>query len=214
MHRAIVSYASGMANIVLFHSVLGIRQGVLDAATQLQAMGHAVTVPNLYEDGVVFDDYEKASKYVESIGGYPTLLDRTREAARHLPAEVVYAGFSNGGGSAEYLAATRPGALAAVLFAAAIPLAMFAPFHATPIEGWPPGVPVQVHYAVGDPYRDQGGIDGLERDVLAAKAAFELHEYPGSGHLFTDDTLTAEYDAASTALLWERVEAFLAALPA
>ena len=198
-----------MAQIVLFHSVLGVRQGVLDAASKLESMGHAVTVPNLYDAGVVFDDYEKASKHVESIGGVPALLERTREAARFLPQELVYAGFSNGGLSAQYLAATRPGALAAVLFAAGAPLEAFADVGA-PIEAWPAGVPVQVHYTVGDPFRDP--VEPLQASVEAAGGTFELHEYAGDGHLFTDRTLPREYDEASTELLWQRVEAFLANL--
>jgi dienelactone hydrolase len=202
-----------MANIVVFHSVLGVRQGVLDAAAQFEAMGHSVTVPNLYEEGVVFDDYQKASAYVESIGGYPALLERTREAARFLPEKTAYAGFSNGGGSAEYLAATRPGALAAVLFAAAIPLEMFGEIPGYTVEAWPAGVPVQVHYTKDDPFREeQALLDRFEASVRASGSAYEFHEYPGAGHLFTDQTLPNEYDAVSTALLWERVGAFLAAI--
>ena len=197
-----------MAHIVLFHSVLGVRQGVLDAASQLEAMGHTVTVPNLYDDTLVFDDYEPAMKHVQSIG-YPALLDRTRDAAHHLPADVVYAGFSNGGASAEYLAVTRPGALACILFSAAVPLEAYAQIGAADVERWPASVPVQVHYAASDPFREQEEIDGLARDVAASGARFEFHEYPGSGHLFTDASLTAEYDAASTSLLWDRVRAFL-----
>ena len=201
-----------MAQIVLFHSVLGVRQGVLDAAAQLESKGHAVTVPNLYGEGVVFDDYEEASKYVESIGSYPALLERTREAARFLPESMVYAGFSNGGASAEYLAATRPGALGAILFAAALPLAMYGQIEGYGVDGWPADVPVQVHYTADDPFREQEMLDGFAREVMAAGAPFSLHEYPGAGHLFTDATLPAEYDAGSTRLLWERVEAFLDAL--
>ena len=87
-----------MAEVVLFHSVLGVRQGVLDAAAIMGEAGHSVHVPNLYEPGVIFDDYDPAIAHVEAIGGYQTLMRRSLEAVRDLPGAVVYAGFSNGGG--------------------------------------------------------------------------------------------------------------------
>jgi len=198
-----------MAQIMLFHSVLGVRQGVLDAASQLQAMGHTVTVPNLYAEGVVFNDYEEAMKHVETSIGYAALIDRTREAARFLPQEMVYAGFSNGGVSAEYLAATRPGAQALILFASGMPLALYGQVEGADVGAWPGSIPVQVHYTIDDPFRDGDEVAGFERDVLAAGAPFTLHDYPGGGHLFTDPTLPKEYDEAATELLWRRVEAFL-----
>ncbi|MDB5057961.1 MAG: hypothetical protein JWO59_1433, partial [Chloroflexi bacterium] len=37
-----------MADIVLFHSVLGPRAGVTDAADRLRAAGHTVHTPDLY----------------------------------------------------------------------------------------------------------------------------------------------------------------------
>jgi dienelactone hydrolase len=201
-----------MAEIVLFHSVLGIRQGVLDAASRLEAMGHAVHVPDLYGNRLTFDEYEPAMQYVEGIG-YPELMERTRQAARSLPDEVVYAGFSNGGASAEYLAATRPGARGLVLFAAGMPTAVYAQVEGAAIAGgWPASVPVQVHYMVDDPFRQQDELAAFEREVTAAGAPFTLHQYPGGGHLFTDRSLPKEYDEAATRLVWERVESLLADL--
>ena len=197
-----------MAEVVLFHSVLGIRQGVTDAAARMEAEGHTVHTPNLYDDGVVFDDYEQASAYVESIGSYQELMRRTLDRVHDLPAGVVYAGFSNGGGSAEYLATARPGARAALLFAAANSLKWFAAPGAAP-PSWPPNVPVQVHYTVADPFREQDELDAFAAEVRASGAEFSFYEYPGSGHLFTDETLPREYDEASTVLLWQRVLAFL-----
>ena len=71
---------------------------------------------------------------------------------------------------------------------------------------------MQVHYTIDDPFRDEEELAGFQRDVTAAGAPFTLHEYSGSGHLFTDRTLPNEYDESATKLLWERVEAFLADL--
>jgi len=47
-----------MADIALFHSALGVRPGVLDAADRLRAEDHKVVVVDQY-DGRVFDDYNE-----------------------------------------------------------------------------------------------------------------------------------------------------------
>jgi dienelactone hydrolase len=187
--------------IVLFHSVLGLRPGVLRWAERLRVEGHVVHTPDLYE-GVVFDDYEAGFRKVEAIGGIAALMERTHAAVAHLPEDVVYAGFSNGGGSAQLLALTRPGARGAVLMHAALPVEAFG------VEAWPAGVPVQVHYAEHDPFREQEALDALAGVARASGAPFEAWDYPGDGHLFADPELP-EYDAANAELMFGRVLDFL-----
>jgi dienelactone hydrolase len=46
--------------------------------------------------------------------------------------------------------------------------------------------------------------------VTEAGGTLEVFDYPGSGHLFTDPSLPAEYDGAATELLWTRVLPFVA----
>jgi dienelactone hydrolase len=187
--------------VVLFHSVLGLRPGVVEWAERLRRAGHVVHTPDLYE-GEVFDDMESAFRKVESLGGIPALIERTQVAAAALPQDVVYAGFSNGGGSAQLLALTRPGARGAVLMHAALPLDAF------DMDTWPADVPVQLHYAEHDPFRDSSAIDSLAGAVRAAGAAFEAWDYPGAGHLFADPGL-ADFDASSAEAMFQRVQAFL-----
>jgi dienelactone hydrolase len=194
-----------MADIVLFHSVLGPRAGVTDAADRLRAAGHTVHTPDLYRGEARFDEYDQAIAYQDSIG-YQELLQRAAADVAQLPSRLVYMGFSAGGAPAEWLAATRSGALACILLHAALPLRVMG------LETWPASVPVQVHFMRGDPFRDQAEIDGMEADVRAAGAPFELFEYAGAGHLFTDPSLPAEYDRAAAETLWGRVLALLAAI--
>ena len=194
-----------MAEIVLFHSVLGPRAGVTDAADRLRAAGHTVYTPDLYRGEARFDAYEPAMAYQDGIG-FRELLRRAATDVASLPSRLVYMGFSAGGVPAEWLAATRPGALACVLLHAALPLRFI------DVETWPVTVPVQVHFMRDDPFRDQAEIDGMEEDMRAAGAHFELFEYAGSGHLFTDPSLPAEYDRAATETLWSRVLALLSGL--
>jgi dienelactone hydrolase len=190
-----------MGQIALFHSVLGVRPGVVDAAQRLRAAGHEVLVVDQYE-GRVFDSYEEAGAFAEAIG-YGDLMGRAAAAVEGLPEGFVAAGFSNGGGMAEYVATVR--AVSGVLMlSGALPLAMLG------AEAWPAGVPAQVHYAVDDPFRRQEWIDAVVADVRAASASAETFDYPGAGHLFTDASLPAEYDAGASERLWQRALAFCA----
>jgi dienelactone hydrolase len=188
-----------MTSIALFHSVLGVRQGILETAAGLRADGHEVLVVDQF-DGRVFDDYEEAGRHTDDIG-FPELMRRALKAVEGLPDGFVAAGFSNGAGMAEYVATQRSCA-GALLLSGALPPAMLG------ATGWPAHTPVQLHYSIGDPARHQEWIDALAADVRASGAGFEQFDYPGAGHLFTDPSLPDEYDARSAALLRERALAF------
>ena len=109
-----------MAEVVLFHSVLGLRPGVIAAADRLRAAGHTVHTPDYY-DGEVFDDLEDGSRKEDALG-YQEIARRAREAVAGLPAGLIFAGFSLGAVHAEVLAASRAGALGAVLMHGAVPV--------------------------------------------------------------------------------------------
>jgi dienelactone hydrolase len=188
-----------MACVALFHSALGVRPGIVDAAEHLRRAGHEVLVVDQYE-GVVFDSYEEAGAFVQEMG-FPELMRRAVAAVEGLDDGFVSAGFSNGGGMAEHVAMVRPVG-GVLMLSGALPLAMLG------VEAWPEGVPGQIHYALDDPLRYQSWIDALVERVRAAPADLEVFDYEGDGHLFTDPSLPAEYDAAAAALLWERVVAF------
>jgi dienelactone hydrolase len=190
-----------MADIALFHSVLGLRPGVQDAAARLRAAGHTVATVDQY-DGRVFDDYDEAAGFTATIG-YPALMQRALEGVEGLPDGFVAIGFSNGGGMAEYVATQRRVG-GVVLASGTLPLAMIE------VHAWPADTPVQIHYAVDDPNRRQEWIDSLVASVEAAGAPVEAFDYPGRGHLFTDASLPEEYDRSAAELLWKRVLAFCA----
>jgi len=189
-----------MANIALFHSVLGMRPGVLDAAERLRGQGHEVLAVDQY-DGRVFDDYDEAGAFVEQIGSFPKLMAAAVDAVQALPDGFLCIGFSNGGGMAEWVATQRPVA-GVVLCSAALPLEMLG------VEAWPAGVPAQIHYTVDDPFRQDEWVQTLAGSVAAAGGPVERFDYPGAGHLFTDASLPGEYDRESAELLWQRVYAF------
>lgn len=190
------------AELVLFHSALGLRPAVLEWADRLRAAGYIVHTPDLY-GGPVFDTVEEGLQAMEALGGIEGLIERSHAAVADLPDDLVYAGFSNGGGSAELLALTRPGARGAILMHAALPVEAFG------ADAWPAGVPVQVHYAEGDPYREPEAVESLRRAVEAAGARCEVWDYPGHGHLFADPRLPDHHPEAAERM-FERVRDFLA----
>ena len=193
-----------MAEVVLFHSALGLRPGVTAAADMLRAAGHTVHTPDYY-DGEVFEGLDEGRRKRDELG-VAEIVRRAEEAVAGLPAGLVFAGFSLGNDPAELLAATTPGARGAVLIHGAVPVEAFSEFG---VERWPAGVPVQVHYAAEDPWVEaEEEVAPLGDAVRGAGAAFEKHTYPGSGHLFTDPDLH-EYDPASSEAMWRRVLAFL-----
>lgn len=194
-----------MAEMVLFHSVLGLRPGVIAAAERLRAAGHTVHTPDYY-DGEVFDDLEDGARKREALG-YQEIARRAMASLAGLPAGLVFAEFSMGTVPAELLAASRSGALGAVLMHGAVPVEGLSDFFG--VDRWPEGVPVQVHYAAEDPWVEaEEEVTPFGNEVRGAGADFEEHIYPGSGHLFADPDLP-EYDLESSEEMWERVIAFL-----
>ncbi len=196
-----------MTLIALFHSVLGVKPGVLAAAEVFRDAGHRVRVVDQY-DGRVFDDYAQAGRFAESIG-YPALMAAAVDAVADESAPLVAVGFSNGGGMAEFLACSRGGSAGGVLgtvqFSGALPLAEL---H---LETWPAATPVQLHYSVGDPFRRDEWIDAFLADVGASgSTAEQFLDYPGDGHLFTDSSLADEFDPLSTSLAFDRALSFVA----
>ncbi len=196
-----------MAEIVLFHSALGLRLGVIEAADQFRGAGHTVHTPDLYGGAATFESTAQSMAYVQELG-IPTLAARSAAAVEPLTGDIVYAGFSLGATFAARLAATRPGARGALLF------------HGAPspdrlrIQTWPAGVPVQIHFAIADPWRDDGAIAGLASLVRSSGAECTVFDYPGSAHLFSDPGLPAEYDPESAGLLRKRALGMLAGLDA
>ena len=188
-----------MTDVALFHSSLGVRPGITDAAVRLRAAGHRVLVVDQYE-GQVFDDYDQADRLVEHLG-FPELMHRAVQAVQDLADGFVAAGFSNGGGMAEYVATQRP-CSGVLMISGALPVRMLG------VDAWPAGLPAQIHYTRDDPRRRQEWLDALLAEINSAGARVATFDYPGNGHLFTDPSLAVDYDEKATALLWDRAATF------
>jgi len=189
-----------VTQIALFHSPLGVSPGVEEAADRLRKAGQDVLLVDQYE-GRVFDDYEEADSFVQSIGSYPELMRRAAAGVDTLPDGFVAAGFSNGGGMSEYIATQRRVA-GVLMLSGALPIEMLG------VGAWPTDVPAQIHYTVRDPFRRQEWVDAVASAVRRAGAELEVFNYPGDGHLFTDPSLPQEYQPDDAETLWQRVLAF------
>lgn len=96
-----------MTTVALFHSVLGVRRGVLDAADRLRGEGHEILLVDLY-DGRTFDDYPPAMTFAHEEIGMAALTGASLRAVAELPDGFVNAGFSLGCVMAAYVATKRP----------------------------------------------------------------------------------------------------------
>lgn len=192
-----------MTTVVLFHSVLGMRRGMFDAADRLRAEGHDVLLPDLFE-GRVFEEYEPAMTWADSLG-IEALYARALTAVADLPDRFVVGGFSMGSNVAGYVATRRP--VSGVLQLSGLNLLEWFGPDAT----WPAGVSSQGHQTLHDPFREDEIAAQAVADVTAAGGRLELYDYPGSGHLFTDPSRPGEYDAEASELAWSRVLPFVRA---
>ncbi len=190
-----------MAEILLFHHVLGRTPGMEALAERFRVDDDVVHLPDLY-DGHVFTDREEGSAYAREVG-FDTIIERGRLAAEALPRALVYAGVSLGVMPAQLLTQTRLGARGAFLISAAVPPSEFdAP--------WPEHVPLQMHAMEDDPLMAEGDLEAA-RGIVETVPGAELFLYHGSTHLFTERGST-DYDLEATDLLAERAMAFFAGL--
>ena len=187
-----------MAEVVLFHHIQGLTDGVRAFAEELRAGGHVVHTPDLF-DGERPASILDALTYVQTVGD-DELVKRASQAVSGLPESLVYAGISFGVAHAQRIAQTRPGARGALFYESCLPIT-----GKWGLGPWPAGVPVQIHGMDADPYF------ALEGDIDAARELVKtvgpdlgtLYVYPGDQHLFTDSSLPS-YDPAATALVIQR----------
>ena len=192
-----------MAEVVLFHHVLGLTDGVRAFAAELGKGGHTVHTPDLF-DGERPATIDDGIALVQRIGD-EELDRRTSATLAGLPSSLVYGGFSFGGATAQGLAQTMPGARGALLYESCVSLTEDWSFGL-----WPDGVPVQIHGMDHDPYfADEGDLEAAgELVAIVGPKLAELFTYPGDKHLFTDSSLPS-YDPAATALVIRRSVEFL-----
>jgi dienelactone hydrolase len=195
-----------MTEVVLFHHVQGLTDGVRAFADELRAGGHTVHTPDLF-DGAQPGSIDDGLALIKQIGGQ-VLDERADQIVAARPEAVVYAGVSWGAATAQRFAQTRTGALGAILLESCLPVT-----GEWAIGPWPAGVPVQIHGMDHDPvFALDGDLDFARELVqIAGPELATLFLYPGDRHLFTDSSLPSA-DPAAIALVLQRCGEFLGRL--
>jgi dienelactone hydrolase len=186
-------------DIVLFHSVHGLRSAEIAMAGRWRAAGHSVVTPDLYQ-GRTAAKIAEGFALAETIG-WPLITARAREAVRAMPENAVLAGISMGTSVVEDLLPDRPRARGVLL------LHGVADIPATIRQG----LPVQAHVADPDEYFPPDRVAAWGRAARGSGAELTLFRYPESPHFFTDPGLPG-YDEAATGLVWQRSLDFLGGL--
>jgi dienelactone hydrolase len=188
-----------MADVLLLHSVYGLRPAVLAAADRLRDGGHRVVTPDLYA-GAVADTLEEGFALRNRIGT-AVLMARAGEALGDLPSGGVLAGMSMGGAIAQELGIADPRVSGLLLLhgVGGVPEKVTA------------GLAVQVHTMNGDEFATAEEIAEWAGAMDRLGAHHEIFRYDGGGHLYTDADLP-DYHGDSAELTWGRSLAFLASL--
>ncbi|OII63976.1 dienelactone hydrolase [Streptomyces sp. CC53] len=187
--------------IMLFHSMYGLRPAVHAAAERLRAAGHQVHVPDLFE-GQTADTAEEGLAIKDRIGWDELVRRAVRAAAPHSERGLVYAGLSLGAAFAQILATGDEKARGLLLL------------HGTYDVGEGPslaGLPVQLHLADPDAYEPDDWLNSWYLAMERAGADVEVHRYRGAGHLYTDPGLP-DHDEEAAEAAWTAALAYLETL--
>lgn len=155
-------------NIVLFHSTLGPRPAVRQAADRLRDAGHQVWTPDLFE-GRTFDTVEEGMAHQDGIGREELLKRAVLAAAPYSERGLVYAGFSLGASIAQTLALGDHRARGLLLLHGTSDLAP----NASVDE-----LPVQLHVAEPDPFETDDWLSAWYLQMGRIGADVEVHRYP------------------------------------
>ena len=183
-----------MPEVILFHSVLGLRPGVLALARRLTEAGHPTRAPDLY-GGRATDDVDAGFRIHRHIGA-DQVLARARLAAAEAAPDAVLAGISMGAGVAGTLWAERPAAPGVLYLSGPGPVP----------EPRPSVAPIQMHMARPDPFDSEEIVAGWL--TSPGTAPVEAYRYDGAGHNFLDEG-GPDHDAAAAELCTARLVAFL-----
>lgn len=188
-------------NIMLFHSVYGLRPAVHAAAERLRAAGHEVRTPDLF-DGRTPATMEEGLELRDEIGPDELLKRAVAAAAPYSDAGLVYAGFSLGGSLAQNLALADSKARGLLLLSGTSDLMDDASVD---------DLPVQLHVADPDPFESHDWLNAWYLRMQRAGADVEIYRYPGAGHLYTDPELP-DWDEQAAETTWRTVTGFLDSL--
>jgi dienelactone hydrolase len=185
-----------MANVIFFHSVLGLRDIEQRISDHLRAASHTVALPDLYE-GDTTDDMIEGFEIKERVG-WNVICERARRALAPLPKTTVLAGISMGAGVVAEVWPHQPLTSGILLLhgLADIPSNMKS------------RLPVQLHVSDSDPFFPERDIDSWQSTAERLGANVEVFRYANAGHYFLDPILP-DYSKKAATGVWETILKFL-----
>ena len=202
---------SGGPGVLVLHAWWGLTEPFRQACDQLAAAGFVALAPDLYR-GKTTASVEEAETLSSALnqdeervrgditGALRFLREHGATSLTDGRGAVGVIGFSMGGAYALDTSVEAPEEVAAVvLFYATYTGLDFAAARAAYLG----------HFAENDPFEPPESVAELERELQAAGKETTFYTYPGTTHWFFEPNRTDAYDAAATALAWERTLAFL-----
>lgn len=188
-------------DIMLCHSVYGLRPAVHAAADRLRGAGHQVWTPDLFE-GRTFDTVAQAAEFRAEVGKEELLKRAVLAAAPYSERGLVYAGFSLGAAVAQTMALGDERARGLLLLHGTSDVAP---------NAQAADLPVQLHVAEPDPFEPDDWLSAWYLQMRRAGADVEVYRYRGAGHLYTDPGLP-DHDADAAEQTWRTALGFLESL--
>lgn len=183
-------YPESSMEIVIFHSMYGLREVEIVAADQLRSQGYKVTTPDLYNGQTAPAEVDAGITLMTKVG-WPTIVARARTALCSTSSDAILMGFSMGAG---VISAVWPDRLEAAAVAC---------IHGPLIV--PAGVrketPIQLHMATPDRFISPDHVQAFKDSAMQAGTKPLIREYPGVSHFFTDSSLE-DFDEAAAASVW------------
>jgi len=194
----------GKPGIVVIQEWWGLNDQICGIADRFARAGYNALAPDLYK-GRVTQKPDEANHLMTGLDFPGATHQDIRGAVQHLKGisgKVAVMGFCMGGALTIATAVHVPEVSAAVCF-----------YGIPPKEFADPGkikIPFQGHFANRDDWCTPAAANGLEADLKAAGAKFELYRYEAN-HGFSNERSEMNYDTKSANEAWERMAAFLKA---
>jgi len=203
--------AADAPGVVVLHAWWGLTEPFRQACDRLAEAGFVALAPDLYRgrstaqieeaDALSSALNQQAERVSSDLrGAVRFLLKQTAAPGAEGRDKLAAVGFSLGGAYALDLSVTLPEQIAAVVtFYAAWPEPDFRRARAAYL----------CHFAEHDPYESAELATAMEQALRAAGRPVTVYTYAGTTHWFVEANRPDAYDAAATALAWERTIAFL-----
>lgn len=195
--------------VIVIQEWWGLVGHITEVADRFAKEGFVALAPDLYH-GVVAKEPDDAMKLLMGLAMDKAALDIAGAAGYlHSRSDVVgkgigAVGFCMGGSLALWSATLSPEIVATVGFYPGMPWVRMSPEW----ENYS-GKSTIIHCSEHDGTSAAAGIQEALAAIKAGGGKAEAFDYPGTNHAFFNDARPEVYDAAASALAWDRTIAFL-----